>query len=187
MSDHGVRLRYGVALVLGLVCASAALAGGPLFPAQQYDAGDIPWCVAVGDLNGDESLDLVVAYSYMPGGVAVLLNNGDGTFAGPLHYRAGAGPRSVALADLNGDDWLDLAASHFWDDSVTVLLSYGLGLPGDVDDDGDVDWADLLALLEAYGACEGDASYDANADLDRNGCINLCDLARLLSNFGAGT
>jgi len=73
MSDHGVRLRYGVALVLGLVCASAALAGGPLFPAQQYDAGDIPWCVAVGDLNGDEWLDLAAA-NWSSDNVSVLLN-----------------------------------------------------------------------------------------------------------------
>jgi hypothetical protein len=55
-----------------------------------------------------------------------------------------------------------------------------------VDDDGDVDWADLLSLLVAYGACEGDPNYDSNADFDRNGCVNLCDLARLLSNFGVG-
>jgi hypothetical protein len=79
-----------------------------------------------------------------------------------------------------------LATANFWDHNVSVLLNQGGRLPGDVDDDGDVDWSDLLALLVAYGAYEGDPHYDPNADFDHTGCINLCDLARLLSNFGAG-
>ena len=39
MSDHSLRFCIGVALVLGLVCGSAALAGGPLFPGAQYETG----------------------------------------------------------------------------------------------------------------------------------------------------
>ena len=58
---------------------------------------------------------------------------------------------------------------------------------GDLDDDGDVDLADLAALLAAYGTCVGDPGYNPDADLDGDGCVDLADLAALLSNYGYGT
>lgn len=57
-------------------------------------------------------------------------------------------------------------------------------LVGDLDGDGDVDLADLAILLGAYGACTGDANYNADADLDSSGCVDLADLAVLLSHYG---
>jgi hypothetical protein len=59
------------------------------------------------------------------------------------------------------------------------------GLAGDIDGDGDVDLADLAALLAAYGTCTGDAGYNPDADLDESGCVDLSDLATLLANYGA--
>jgi hypothetical protein len=56
-------------------------------------------------------------------------------------------------------------------------------LPGDVDGDGDVDQADLGALLSAYNACDGDPNYNANADFDNSGCIDQADLGTLLANY----
>lgn len=58
---------------------------------------------------------------------------------------------------------------------------------GDIDQDGDVDLADLAELLAAFGACTGDANYNADADFDDSGCVDLSDLAELLANFGFGS
>ncbi|MCA9291456.1 MAG: S8 family serine peptidase [Phycisphaerales bacterium] len=51
--------------------------------------------------------------------------------------------------------------------------------PGDLDGDGDVDPADLAALLSAWGACPG-----CPADLDGDGTVGPADLAVLLGNWG---
>jgi hypothetical protein len=56
--------------------------------------------------------------------------------------------------------------------------------PGDLDNDGDIDLADISLMLSAYGSCAGDPRYDPSADLDNSGCIDLADLSALLSLFG---
>ena len=67
MSNHGIEFRKDVPLMLVLVCANAALAYGPLFPGAQYEVGEIPYSVAVGDLNRDGWSDLAVANARIAG------------------------------------------------------------------------------------------------------------------------
>ena len=75
--------------------------------------------VAVGDVNGDGKLDLLVANSCVSGSncttgtVGVLLGNGDGTFQAAVAYGSGgAYAASVALADVNGDGKPDLLVAN---------------------------------------------------------------------------
>ncbi|MBI5865197.1 MAG: hypothetical protein HZB38_11945 [Planctomycetes bacterium] len=57
------------------------------------------------------------------------------------------------------------------------------GLPGDLDDEGDVDISDLALLLSNFG-CHGAVEFPCPIDLDLNGDTDISDLAILLSNFG---
>ncbi|MCH7700451.1 MAG: VCBS repeat-containing protein [Planctomycetes bacterium] len=136
------------------------------------DTGDGPEGIVIGDLDGDDDLDLAV--SNVDGdSVSVHLNNGDGTFADMVTYSTGflSSPIKLAIGDLDGDGDLDLATANAGSDNVSILLNTGNGtfadhvtypvgvskhghsLPysivlGDVDGDGDLDLA--TANLEAF-------------------------------------
>ncbi|MFN0135154.1 MAG: PQQ-dependent sugar dehydrogenase [Phycisphaerae bacterium] len=57
--------------------------------------------------------------------------------------------------------------------------------PGDVDGDSQIGLTDIARLLAAFGSCAGSASYDAAADFNGDACVELRDLALLLTNFVA--
>ncbi|HUU84428.1 MAG TPA: VCBS repeat-containing protein [Phycisphaerae bacterium] len=117
------RIRRGL---LGAVCAFAlctnAFADGMFSDRYNYPAGDGPHSVAVGDLNGDEWLDLAVA-NIGSDSVSVLLGLGDGTFAAAAHYAGGDVPQSVAIGDVTGDGQNDVITSNWHTGNVSVLVN----------------------------------------------------------------
>ncbi len=113
-------------------------------PAKYDSAGYEVYGVAVGDLNGDGKPDIVVTNNCQssaacpgPGGVSVLLGNGDGTFKAAVPYSSGGywGPDQVVIVDLNGDGIPDLVVSNYCQSGsncpgpgdVAVLLGNGDG------------------------------------------------------------
>jgi hypothetical protein len=85
--------------------------------AVTYDSGgNYVYSVAVADVNGDGTPDIVVSNRFCSSGscngdgfVGVLLGNGDGTFQTAVTYDSGGNYAShVAVADLNGDGKPDI-------------------------------------------------------------------------------
>jgi len=101
-------------------------------PGTSYQTGGTKSVdVAVGDFNHDGKLDLV-AINQDQDTVAVMLGNGDGTFAAPVVHNLPAGvPMQVAVADFNNDGNLDVAvitgAANGDTSQVVVLLGTGNG------------------------------------------------------------
>jgi len=114
---------------------------GTFQTAVTYDAGGLNpggnlFSIAVADVNGDGKPDIVVSLyrgSGGGGGVAVLLNKGDGTFLSAVTYSSGGlAAYFVAVADVNGDGKPDIAVANYCGatcgyGSVGVLLGNGDG------------------------------------------------------------
>src|SRR6185369_4619788 len=87
-----------------------------------FPTGDTPRSIALGDLDRDHKLDLVVANS-ADSTVSVLRGVGDGTFEDKVDYALGSEVNCVAPGDLNDDGTLDLTVVS----SSTTTVSVSLG------------------------------------------------------------
>ncbi|HPF13363.1 MAG: VCBS repeat-containing protein [Planctomycetes bacterium] len=133
-----------------------------------------------GDVNRDGRLDLVAARS---GGLAVLLGQGDGTFAAPASLAGSTNnSSSLALVDVDSDGALDLVQA---DQATGLKLYMGNGVGGftlsanafggtvargfalgDIDHDGDVDLvAGLLAGDDPIFLGNGDGTFTLSMDV----------------------
>lgn len=89
----------------------------------------------------------------------------------------------VVTVELSAADTASPVNSFSGEISRFVIAGTGF-LPGDADQDGRVDGADLVRLARAFGASLGSPRFDEDADFDGNGSIDGNDLALLAANFG---
>lgn len=130
-----------------------------------------------------------------PGGglsIASITSYGEDAF-GEMYMTDEAGgevfkiiPRTMVGTDCNHnsrDDACDISAGLSLDANAN-------GLPdececvGDVNGDYLTNLSDVADELADYGLCSGDPGFDAGKDLDNSGCVDLSDIAIMLSDYG---
>jgi len=144
---------------------------------NDFQAGDGPISVAVGDFNEDGNLDLAVV-NYNSNTISILLGDSEapGTFQEPFDKAVGLYPHSVAVGDFDEDAHLDLAVANSYSHDVSILLGIGNGsfenavnydtdgsgpcsvATGDFDQDGILDLAVANYTSGEVSILEGDGS-----------------------------
>lgn len=156
--------------------------GGTLLPPTIYAAPGHTASSDLGDIDGDGDLDWVLS-GFGGGAWRIYVNDGSGNFTFFDDVPAPSNPSCAALFDLDNDGDLDVSLFDEIADVVVLVRNTAQPYGGDLDVDGDVDLADLSALLSNFGLSSG--AEHADGDIDGDGAVSLADLSALLEDYGS--
>lgn len=134
---------------------------GTFGPAFQVATEMRPLMAVAADMNGDGFTDIVSAHTGGNGGdIAVVLNNGDGTFAPHVEIDSGQNHAELAVADLDGDGDPDLATVGGQD--ATVFLNDGTGTAFDIQE---FPGEEIVGFRNGIAIDIGDIDVDGQLDI----------------------
>ena len=168
---------YSSATVSVLLNTSTAgtIDAGSFAAKVDFTTGTNPYCVAIGDLDGDGKPDLAVA-NYTSSTVSVFRNtstSGTVSFAAKFDFTTGTNPQSVAIGDLDGDGKPDLAVTN--SGSATVSVFRNTSTSGTVSFSAKVDF---IMGTNPKSVAIGDLDGDGKPDL----AVTSSDMVSIFRN-----
>ncbi len=131
-------------------------------PRLDFAVGDLPYSIAIGDLDGDGKPDLAIA-NVASDNASVLRNIGSPgniSFAAKRDFATGAIPYSIAMGDLDGDGKLDLTVANTGSNNASVFRN--------ISSSGNISFAakqDFPIGFRPYSIVIGDLDGDGKPDL----------------------
>ncbi len=129
--------------------------------ARQIKLRNLPLYLNLSDLNNDGWLDIVAGMGFTVGqaefwnGMAILLNNQDGSFAEPDYYTYLLGTGTIYCNDFDGDDDIDVAVA-INPTGILIFLNDGQGAFPD-----SVDLRERDSIFQVWGS-----DFDGDGDID---------------------
>lgn len=166
---------------------------------------------ALGDMNGDGRADVVTRQRLGPASDARKLQVTMG-IGGQVQWQTlpaqtlhGAGfqnnasnevlrPRAIVVADVWGNRLPEVIAgfglmpqSGSAPRSQLAVGIWSAGCLSDVTFNGRTNSIDVQRVAAGMGRCKGEAGFDVNLDLDRDGCVTQDDLQRVAGEFSCAS
>jgi uncharacterized protein YjdB len=133
-----------------------------------YTTGNHPYCVALGDIDGDAKLDMVIA-NQASSTISLYRNTATsgsittGSFASKVDFTTGANPYHVAVGDLDGDGKADVAVVNNTANTVSVFRNTATS--GSITSSSLSSKIDFTTGTSPYSVAIGDIDGDGKADL----------------------
>jgi uncharacterized protein (TIGR03437 family) len=150
----------------------------------KYAVSSYPTAVAIGDVNGDGKLDVIVSTQDMNFNftIAVLLGNGDGTLQAAKSVATDFGPTQLTIRDFNGDGKADIVIDHC---CGSTNMGYFVG-HGDGTFDPEVEFnggasPQTFAVADINGDGKPDLLIGGTQPLSFSALLNLSSAAQSLS------
>ncbi|MHC1703733.1 MAG: FISUMP domain-containing protein [Tenuifilaceae bacterium] len=147
---------------------SGSITTGSFAPKVDIVSGTYPYPIVLGDVDGDNKLDLIVA-NYGSNTVSVYRNISTSgsisasSFAAKVDFTTGANPNSVSIRDLDGDGRPDLLVVNVTDNTVSILRN--LSSIGIITTSSFAPKVDFSTGTSPEGIATGDIDGDGKPDI----------------------
>jgi VCBS repeat-containing protein len=159
---------------------------GPFGNVANHSVGEPQSFVTMADVDGDGSLDLLVA---RPGATTILSGNGDGTFGTAVNLTGAGGGASIAVGNLDGAGGPDLVvdAVHSFPTSINVLLNASSSFSNTAQSTVDVSAVNDAPVIDSNGGgAAASISVDENTTAVTTVVASDVDTASVVYSIATG-